>query len=306
MEYFKKEWEIVCDHFIKFLIFEKGASPNTLSAYKNDVKQLYNFCLEEKITPLQVTEDVIKKFVKQLSKAGLKRTSLSRKVSSIHHFFDFLKRSGKIDKNPVSDMVIPRSKRPLPKPLTVEEVEMVLKCVGNSTPEEIRDRAIFELIYSSGLRVSEVCEMKFSSILWDEGLIRIIGKGNKERIVPVGKPALKAIKDYLEEAREKLLKDKKDIDIVFLSSRGRPISRQMIWIRLKRAARKACIEKEIHPHTLRHSFATHLLQGGADLRAVQDLLGHSSISTTQIYTELDKETIKEVVKMYHPRERMVV
>lgn len=306
MEYFKKEWEIVCDHFMKFLIFEKGASPNTLSAYKNDVKQLYNYCLDEKIAPIQVTEEVIKKFVKQLSKSGLKRTSLSRKVSSLHHFFDFLKRSGKISKNPVSDMVIPRSKRPLPKPLTVEEVEKVLKCVGDSTPEEIRDRAIFELIYSSGLRVSEVCEMKFSSILWEEGLIRIIGKGNKERIVPVGKPALKAIKHYLQEARAKLLKNKKDIDIVFLSSRGRPISRQMIWIRLKRAARKACIEKEIHPHTLRHSFATHLLQGGADLRAVQDLLGHSSISTTQIYTELDRETIKEVVKMYHPRERMVV
>lgn len=306
MEDYGEKWENLLGDFIEFLIFEKGASPNTISAYKNDIKQLAEHCIQINIFPVQVNEDNIKNYTKILSESGLKRTSVSRKISSIHHFFNYLKRIGKISSNPISEMVIPRSKRPLPKPLTVEEVEKVLKSIGNETPEDIRDRAIFELIYSSGLRVSEICGLKYSSIMWEDKLIRIIGKGNKERLVPLGGLALKSLKIYLEVARVKLLKNKKDIDRIFLSSRGRPISRQMIWIKLKKAAYKAGIDKEIHPHTLRHSFATHLLQGGADLRAVQDLLGHSSINTTQIYTELDRETIKEVVRMYHPREKMSV
>ncbi|MBN2364314.1 site-specific tyrosine recombinase XerD [candidate division WOR-3 bacterium] len=304
MEDVKSKWKKMNEDFIQFLIFEKGASPNTLNAYKNDIKQLSDFCVGMKLCPESIKFEHMLDFSEKMAESGLKRASLSRKVSSINHFFSFLKNNEIIQFNPASDLVVSRSKRTLPSPLSIDEIEKIFKTIGEKTPENVRDRAIFELIYSSGLRVSEICSMKFNSLMWDEQLVRITGKGNKERLIPFGDCAALALKKYLEAARPKLLNGKKDSDKVFLSSRGRPISRQMIWIRLKRAAKEAGIRKDIHPHTLRHSFATHLLKGGADLRAVQELLGHSSISTTQIYTELDRDTLKEILKTCHPREKM--
>lgn len=304
MEDVKSKWKKMNEDFIQFLIFEKGASPNTLNAYKNDIKQLSDFCVSMKLCPESIKFEHMLDFSEKMTESGLKHASLSRKVSSINNFFSFLKNNEIIQFNPVSGLVVSRSKRTLPSPLSIDEIEKIFKTVGEKTPEDVRDKAIFELIYSSGLRVSEICSMKFSSLMWDEQLVRITGKGNKERLIPFGDCAALALKKYLEEARPKLLNGKKDSDKVFLSSRGRSISRQMIWIRLKRAAKEAGIGKDIHPHTLRHSFATHLLKGGADLRAVQELLGHSSISTTQIYTELDRDTLKEILKTCHPREKM--
>ncbi len=304
MEDVKSKWEKTNEDFLQFLVFEKGVSPNTLNAYKNDIKQLSDYCVNMKLCPESIKYEHMLSFSEKMAESGLKRASLSRKVSSINHFFSFLKNDERIQANPASELVISRSKRALPKPLSIDDIERIFKSMGKDDPQDVRDRAIFELIYSSGLRVSEVCSMTFNSLMWEEQLIRIIGKGNKERIVPFGDCAENALKEYLESARPALLRGRKDSDKVFLSSRGRSISRQIIWIRLKRAAKKAGIDKEIHPHTLRHSFATHLLKGGADLRAVQELLGHSSISTTEIYTELDRDTLKDVIKMCHPREKM--
>ncbi|MBN1150197.1 site-specific tyrosine recombinase XerD [candidate division WOR-3 bacterium] len=304
MENIRSKWEKINEDFINFLIFEKGVSPNTLNAYKNDIRQLSNFCMDMMLCPENVKHEHLIDYSEKLVQAGLKRASMSRKVSSINHFFNFLKNNEMIIQNPVKELVVSRGKRSLPVPLSIEDIEKIFKSIGDKSPEEVRDRAIFELLYSSGLRVSEICSMTFNSLLWDEQLIRITGKGNKERLIPFGDYAAQALKNYLEFARPKLLKGKKDTDKVFLSSRGRSISRQMIWISLKRAAKAAAIGKDIHPHTLRHSFATHLLKGGADLRAVQELLGHSSISTTEIYTELDRDTLKEVIKTCHPREKM--
>lgn len=302
----KKKWENIKNDFIEFLIYEKGTSLNTQNAYKNDINQLQSYCIRNKISPFKISQEFIEKYSRDLINLGLKRTSLCRKISSIHHFFTFLKRNSKISYNPIANLVIPRNNRPLPNTLSVEEVEILLNSIPMNTILGIRDRAIFELMYSSGLRVSELCSLSFSSILWEERLLRIMGKGNKERLIPVGEYAIDFLKKYINESRGELMMNYKNNEYVFISSRGNKLSRQMIWIILKKISKEAKLNKEIHPHTLRHSFATHLLKGGADLRAVQELLGHSSIKTTQIYTELDRELMKEIIKMYHPREKMSV
>jgi len=302
----KKNRKNIINEFIEFLIYEKGTSINTQSAYKNDINQLQSYCIRKNISPFKISQEHIEEYSKVLIKTGLKRASLCRKISSIHHFFNFLKTNNKISFNPIANLVIPRSNRPLPNTLSVEEIEILLDSIPLNTALGIRDKAIFELMYSSGLRVSELCSLCFSSILWEERLLRIMGKGNKERLIPVGEYAIDFLKKYVSNSRSKLLKNKKNTEYVFISSKGNKLSRQMIWIILKKVSKNAGLNKDIHPHTLRHSFATHLLKGGADLRAVQELLGHSSIKTTQIYTELDREVMKEIIKMYHPREKMSV
>jgi len=227
--------------------------------------------------------------------------SIKRAISCIRTYHKFLLTEGKMDHNPVLSIDTPKVAKKLPNILTVEEIDKILNFIPRKAPMSMRDIAIFEMMYSCGLRVTELCNFKISNIFWDTEMIRVDGKGGKQRFVPIGPMARKNLKDYINNERPLILEKNPNTPELFLSRNGKKLTRMMIWILLKKWASIAEINKEISPHTLRHSFATHLLEGGADLRSVQEMLGHADISTTQIYTHLDKEHLKEVHRTFHPR-----
>ena len=288
------------ERFRQYLILEKSLSAKTAEAYLHDVGLLDEFLGEKKLENVEVAD--LQDFAKYLQKdQEVKATSQARILSGVRAFYRFLVLEGTLETNPAQLIDTPKIARKLPTVLSVPEVEAIINAVDLSLPEGHRNRAMIEVLYSCGLRVSELITLQLSCLFFDEGYIRVIGKGNKERIVPIGSTAQKAIRLYVEGYRMSLKIKKGDADIVFLNRRGGRLSRVMVFHIVKELAEKAGITKEISPHTFRHSFATHLVEGGADLRAVQEMLGHESITTTEIYTHLDREYVQSTIALHHPR-----
>ena len=289
--------------FLRVLEVEKGLAANSLLSYKRDLVKYHLFIQNRQrlddIT--KVTQRNLRAYVRYLNAENISANSIKRALSCIRTYHKFLVSEGKMDYNPALQIDTPRVARKLPSVLTVEEIDKILHFIPKKAPMAMRDLAIFEMMYSCGLRVTELCNFKVSNILWDSEMIRIDGKGDRQRFVPIGPIARTNLKNYINKERPTFSQKNPNIAELFLSRNGRKLTRMMIWILLKKWANTAEITKKISPHTLRHSFATHLLEGGADLRSVQEMLGHADISTTQIYTHLDKEHLKEVHRTFHPR-----
>lgn len=289
--------------FLAWLELERGLSANTLSAYARDLVQCVEFLVQQGLENwLQVESAHVAAWTASLSRANFARSSQARKLSALRMFAKHLVREN-VRKDDVTELLgTPKLTRKLPEVLTREEVERLLDAPARNTPHGLRDRAILELFYSSGLRVSELCGVLLQSINLDEGYVRVFGKGSKERIAPIGRAAVQAVQDYIAGGRPHFIKARTG-SALFLSQQGRAISRKMVWVLIKEHARRAGIKKTIKPHLLRHSFATHLLEGGADLRAIQEMLGHADISTTQIYTSVESQRLADEHALYHPRDK---
>jgi integrase/recombinase XerD len=287
------------DQFINQLKVERGLAANTILAYNHDLMGFFEFLKRRGVSPVQVNQDDLLSFIAE-KKTQLSPRSLVRNLVSIRMFYRFLVTEGKIDSNPARLMGIPKMYRYLPDILSRDEVEAFLLQPDTQTVLGKRDKAILELLYATGLRVTELISLKMIDINLEVGFIRTIGKGSKERIIPMGTKAMDSLKEYLTDSRPSFPK-KEEFPYIFLNSRGRPMTRQGLWKIIKNYALKAGITKTVTPHTVRHSFATHLLEGGADLRSIQIMLGHSDISTTQIYTHIARERLKEIHERYHPR-----
>lgn len=300
------QWDLYIKDFKQYLLLERALSKNTIAAYQDDIKKLKVFaenCNPPK-KPLNITYHDLQHFLLYLfTEFSFTETTQSRIISGIKHFYKFLMIENYIQINPAELIETPRIKRKLPIYLSVDEIDVMLSCIDRSLPEGERNIALLETLYSCGLRVSEVISLKQSNIHKKEGFISVIGKGNKERLVPIAKSAIRLIEHYVEHHRLHLTIKKGNEDIVFLNRRGAKLSRQMVFYIIKDLAILAGIKKVLSPHTLRHSFATHLLEGGADLRAIQEMLGHESITTTEIYTHLDQHFLRENILSYHPRNK---
>jgi integrase/recombinase XerD len=290
------------DEYLSILQLERNLSKLTIEAYKNDLNQFFIFLIEKKVTDLnEITGKEIVLFFSLLNRLGLSDTSTARYFSSLKGFFKFLILSGYIVENPIDKLKSPRIAKKLPEVLNINEIDKILNQPSINDVTGIRDRTILEVFYACGLRVSELISMKISDLYLDDEAIRVFGKGSKERVVPIGSSAIKWIRKYLIESRPILEKKGKSFTSLFLNRRGTKFSRMGLWKMISQYTKLAGIEKNVHPHTFRHSFATHLLEGGADLRAVQEMLGHADISTTQIYTHIDRDFIKQEHKRFHPR-----
>lgn len=291
--------------FLDYLKLEKSLSPNSVEAYLNDVKKLYSFCKfnlnEKKIE--EISTDELRKFIQSIAELGLNSTSQARILSGIKAFFKFLILEDIITIDPAKILETPKISRKLPETLSIEEIEKMIHCIDKSKAEGHRNEAIIETLYSCGLRVSELVNLQLSNLFFEEGYIKVVGKGNKERFVPIGNNAQKTIELYLNHYRGLLAIKKGMEDIVFLNRRGSMLTREMIFTIVKNLALEAGIFKSVSPHTFRHSFATHLLEGGADLRAIQEMLGHESITTTEIYTHIDRSYLEYVILNFHPRNK---
>jgi integrase/recombinase XerD len=285
--------------YLEYLSVEKGLSLNTRSSYGNDLNKLLLFARKEKLSLKTMREEDLTRFIHHMSRAGLSARSLARLVSVLKSFYKYMVLDGVIKRNPAANLSSPKIWMSLPKFLTVEEVERLLQRPDQKSARGIRDRAMLELLYATGLRVSELVKLKLEDIRFDDGFLLCRGKGGKERIVPIGHSALDAVKKYWGEARFQFVRQP-DVHL-FLTNRGKPFSRQGFWKVLKRYAGEAGLADNISPHVLRHSFATHLLERGADLRSVQLMLGHSQITTTQIYTHVSRRHLRAVYEKYHPR-----
>jgi len=287
--------------FLDYLAFERGLSPRTLEAYGRDIARLAEFLAARGIRgPREVAASDLREFVYHLKDQGLQPTSIRRNLSAVRTYFAFLLGEGVVLTDPSERLEPPRTWRRLPTVLTRQEVERLLEAPDPTDRLYWRDRAILEFAYASGVRVSELTALRLKDLALDEGFATVLGKGSKERIVPLGRSAVRALNVYLRELRPTLDRGA-GAGRVFLNARGRPLSRMGVWTILKEHARRAGIEKRVTPHTLRHTFATHLLEGGADLAAVQEMLGHADISTTQIYTHVDREYLRDVHRRFHPR-----
>ena len=294
-------------NFLHYMTVERGASPNTLAAYRNDLDQLTEFlqpgngASNERIAWKEVTEQTISDYILYLRGLGYSETTRARKIASTKSLFGFLVDDGVLEGNPTTNVSAPRVGRSLPKALSIEEVDRLLAAPGEvHTPEAIRDQAMLELLYASGMRVSELLSLDLEDASIEAGTVRCFGKGGKERVVPIHSQATEAVRYYVEEVRPGLLGSKSNTAL-FLNRRGNRLTRQGFWLILKGYCQRAGLKGKITPHTLRHSFATHLLHGGAPLRHVQELLGHASINTTQVYTHLTSEHIQSEYDHAHPR-----
>ncbi len=288
--------------YLALLRIEKNLSENSIESYKNDLTKLFTFLEVNDISDLnEVTYFIIAQFFDKQREDGITSSSVGRYSSSIKGFFLFLSEHNYIQHNPTVNLSSTKLSRNLPTVLSFEEVEKILEQPKTSNNLGLRDKAILELLYSSGLRVSELLNLTIGDLFLDDEVIRVLGKGSKQRIVPIGSSAINWLTTYLTKVRPLLQKRMKSENVIFLNSRGSKLSRMAIWKIVRKYCDAAEIEKDVHPHTFRHSFATHLLEGGADLRAVQEMLGHSDISTTQIYTHIDREFIKQIHKDFHPR-----
>ncbi len=300
-----KTWENYISDFKYYLQVERSLSENTIVSYESDIDKLWIYIKEQHHAkrPEEVSLKDLQGFLKYIAEFQFTETTQSRIISGIKHFFKFLILENYIQANPAELLETPRIKRKLPVFLSVEEIDLMLSHIDRSTPEGERNLAMLETMYSCGLRVSELISIKISDLHKEEGFISVIGKGNKQRLVPIGKAALKLIDNYREHHRNHINIKRNNEDMLFLSKRGGPITRQMVFYVIKDLAEKAGIKKQLSPHTFRHSFATHLVEGGADLRAVQEMLGHESITTTEIYTHLDQHFLRENILSYHPRNK---
>ncbi|WP_035567502.1 site-specific tyrosine recombinase XerD [Hymenobacter sp. IS2118] len=296
-------WPQAIKQFEGYLRLEKSLSPNSVEAYVRDVSKLQQFLLMGKVHagPTQVTTVLLREFLATLQGLGLSATSQARTLSGLKAFYSFLIMEDLLKLDPTDTLEAPKTGRHLPDTLSYPEIETLLAAIDLSTDDGLRARALLEVLYSSGLRVSELCDLRLSNMYAEQGFVKVVGKGNKERLVPIGREALKHLNFYLSGVRGHLDIKSGAEDVVFLSQRGRPISRITVFTTLKKLAEQAGLRKTISPHTLRHSFATHLIEGGADLRAVQEMLGHASITTTEIYTHLDRDYLRQVITEFHPR-----
>lgn len=295
-------WQPYVKGFKAYLQLEKSLSEHSVSAYLHDVEKLISYL--ETVKPAAAPADIklsdLEGFIKWIAGLGMTPGSQARIISGLRSFYSYCLQEGICSADPTSLLSTPKLPRHLPEVLSFEEIESILSVLDLSTPEGTRNKAIIETLYSCGLRVSELVTLRLSCLYFDVGYVRIVGKGDKERLVPIGEPAMKYIKLYVSSIRVHLPRVHGNEDFVFLNRRGKQLSRVMIFLIIKDAAKLAGIEKNISPHTFRHSFATHLVEGGADLRAVQEMLGHESITTTEIYTHLDREYLREVLHKYHP------
>lgn len=297
-------WSYLLKGFRSYLVLEKGMASNTLQAYTDDVKKLFNYLSSRNPNdhPVTLKEETLELFIKDLVEIGLAKNSVARIISSIKNFYKYLLIEGLTTNNPISNIEGPKITRKLPEVLSIEEINRLMECLDHSTLHGLRNRAIIETLYACGLRVSELTHLQIHHFFPAIGFIRVFGKGDKERLVPIGKTAIKHINNYLKYGRTKLPRIKKGAEgYIFLNRRGDILSRNMVFAIIKELAEKAGIKKNISPHTFRHSFATHLIEGGADLKAVQDMLGHESVTTTEIYTHLDTAFLKETLIKFHPR-----
>ncbi|MGZ4030839.1 MAG: site-specific tyrosine recombinase XerD [Tumebacillaceae bacterium] len=289
------------ERFIHYLAVERGLAMNTLESYQRDLIGYVKFLQKNGISDLNQTRRAnIISYLAELQRNGRATSTISRNLASMRAFYGFMLRDGLIDGDPTTNLESPKIEKRLPKVLTVDEVESLLEGPDGGSVAGIRDKAMLELLYATGIRVSELVALNISDVNLNMGFLKCYGKGSKERIIPLGTMALKTVSDYVMRSRVKLLRDQSE-ESLFLNHHGQRLSRQGFWKIIKKYALAARIEKEITPHTLRHSFATHLLENGADLRSVQEMLGHADISTTQIYTHLTKSRLKEVYAKTHPR-----
>jgi len=294
--------DALAESYLLHLSTERRLSRNTLESYGADLRRFVDFLEERGIDARALTRGEFLTYLSGLREHGLSARSTARHVSTLRSFFRFLVREGRLAANPIAETRTPRVGRPLPKYLTVTQVAQLLSAPDRhrATPEGVRDKAMLTLMYASGLRASEVVSLRLENVDADAGFLRVLGKGSKERVVPVAEVALAALKEYLDAVRPRYMKGKAT-GALFLSRLGRPITRQTLWNRIRFWAAAAGIEQRISPHVLRHSFAGHLLAGGADLRAVQAMLGHADIATTQIYTHVTPERLRDVHRKHHPR-----
>lgn len=295
-------WDSYINGFRGYLQLEKSLADLSVEAYINDLQKLINFLRGRHLdrTPATITQKDLQQFIQYIAEHSMSTTSQARVLSGIRAFFKYALTEQLTSVDPTTLLSFPKTKRKLPDVLTLEEIENMIAQIDLSKAEGERNRAILETMYSCGLRVSEVVNLRISCLYFDVGFIRIIGKGDKERLVPIGNDAMKYIRLYLNTVRRHQNIQKGFEDILFLNRRGRDLTRIMVFLIIKDLATKTGIVKTISPHTFRHSFATHLVEGGADLRAVQEMLGHASITTTEIYTHLDKEFLRETLQTFHP------
>jgi len=287
--------------FSDFVSLEQGLSPRTIEAYERDLARFAEYAdVKGVAAPLDITARLLREYVYHLKDLGLSPASIRRNVSAVRTYFRFLTGDGIVVRDPSERLETPKRWRTLPDVLSVDEVQRLLAAPTMDDTLVFRDRALLELAYGAGLRVSEWISLGVRDLMLEEGLVRVFGKGSKERLVPIGRSAIGAVAIYLRELRPRLEKGEGK-GILFLNARGRPLTRMGAWKILRGYVERAGIEKHVSPHTLRHSFATHLLEGGADLRAVQEMLGHVDIATTQIYTHVDREYLRQVHRSYHPR-----
>ncbi|MFC2090060.1 site-specific tyrosine recombinase XerD [Bacteroidota bacterium] len=298
-----KSWTSDINDFSNFLKLEKGLSENSLLAYENDIRKLLHF-MEMKGRELPLTDvdtPLLNEFIAWVNESGLHARTQSRIISGLRSFYKYLLLEERIEKDPTLTMESPRIGRKLPEVLSVEEIDLLFSGIDLSKPEGQRNKAMLEVLYSCGLRVSELTHLKITDLFKEEGFIRVIGKGDKERLVPISQKALREIELYMPDRNSLLDIDREHMDVLFLNRRGKQLTRVMVFTIVRQLCDKAGLKKKISPHTFRHSFATHLVNGGADLRAVQEMLGHESIVTTEIYTHLDREYLREVIISHHPR-----
>ncbi|MGN6603242.1 MAG: site-specific tyrosine recombinase XerD [Ginsengibacter sp.] len=295
-------WEVYKKGFKAYLQLEKSLSENSVEAYIHDIEKLTQFLSLHKVekAPKQIELSDLEEFVKWINQLGMTPTSQARIISGLRSFYKFCLQEHISETDPTTLLEAPRIGKHLPDTLSYHEIEKLISTLDVCKPEGTRNKAILETLYSCGLRVSELVNLKLSCLYFDAGYVRITGKGDKERLVPIGSVAIKYITIYLENIRVHLTVKPGNEDFVFLNKRGSKLSRVMIFMIIKEAAKNAGITKSISPHTFRHSFATHLVEGGADLRAVQEMLGHESITTTEIYTHLDREYLRDTLQQFHP------
>ena len=296
-------WSSLLQPFAIYLNLERSLSPHSVAAYLQDVNKLRQFLCtyHPRLQPLAIKIQHLRSFLAHIHAEGISPASQARILSALRSFYQFLFLEGHLTENPTTLLARPKMNRKLPHTLAFHEIESLFNAIDHSKPTGMRNRALLETLYSAGLRVSELTALKLSHVYAEEGFLRVLGKGNKERWAPIGQVALKYLRIYTEEIRSHLPIQKDFANYVFLNNRGQCLSRHMVYSIIQSLAQKIGLKKTISPHTFRHSFATHLIEGGADLRAVQAMLGHQSITTTEIYTHLDVHYLKEVIQSLHPR-----
>lgn len=295
------DWDSILKDFKKFLSFERNLSENSTIAYINDVTKIKVYCEDNNILLEKLTTKDLQNFLAWINEFNISPYSQARIISGLKSFFNFLQLEYNFESNPAALIETPRLNRKIPDVLDVVEIDKLINAIDLSQPEGMRNKAMLEVLYGCGLRVSELIGLKKSNLHLEVEFIKIEGKGNKERLIPIGHQAIKYLKIYLEESRTQQPIKAGNEDYVFLNRRGAPLTRVMVFIIIKDLVSKIGLKKKISPHTFRHSFASHLVEGGADLRAVQDMLGHESITTTEIYTHIDKDYLQSIITQYHPR-----
>ncbi len=294
-------WDNIRKDFKRFLSFERNLSNNSIAAYINDIEKVRVYCEDNAIPLDKFTSKDFQNFLAWINEFNISPYSQARIISGLKSFFNFLQLEYNFENNPAALIETPRLERKIPDVLDVSEIDNLISAIDLSQAEGPRNKAMLEVLYGCGLRVSELINLRISNLHLEVEFIKIEGKGNKERLIPIGQQAIKYLKIYLEEVRPKLPIKSGSEDYVFLNRRGAPLTRVMVFIIIKDLAAKIGLKKKISPHTFRHSFASHLVEGGADLRAVQDMLGHESITTTEIYTHIDKDYLQSIITQYHPR-----